>query len=283
MKQDGGRCGDLKPLWEEGEAMEINHTFVICAYKESEYLEECILSLRRQTVPSLLVMVTSTPSLWLESMAERYQIPLFVNEGEGGITQDWNFGLQQVTTGYATIAHQDDTYEERYTEKILAEMESAGNPLIAFTDYAELRHGERVVNTAMLRIKRLMLLPMRVRCFRSSRFVRRRVLSLGDPICCPSVTFCLDNLVQPIFSHGFRSCEDWEAWERISKEKGEFIYIPEALMCHRIHAESTTTEVLQDHARAEENYIMFRKFWPGWMARMINHFYNRSEKSNQLE
>lgn len=263
--------------------MEIKHTFVICAYKESAYLEECILSLRQQSIPSHLVMVTSTPGPWLQSMAERYEIPLYVNEGESGITQDWNFGLQQISTRYATIAHQDDTYDDTYAEKLLAEMESAKKPLIAFSDYAELRNGERVEDTQMLRIKKLMLSPMRIRFFRSSRFVRRRVLSLGDPICCPSVTFCLDNLAQPIFSHGFRSCEDWEAWEKISKEKGEFIYIHEALMCHRIHAESTTTEILQDHARAEENYIMYRKFWPGWLARIINHFYNRSEKSNQLE
>ena len=33
------------------------HTFVICAYKESAFLEECIESLEEQTVTSTIIMV----------------------------------------------------------------------------------------------------------------------------------------------------------------------------------------------------------------------------------
>ena len=105
---------------------------------------------------------------------------------------------------------------------------------------------------------------------------------MGDPICCPAVTFCLDYVKRPIFSHGFRSCEDWEAWEKISKLKGSFVYVPKPLMSHRIHEESATTAIIQDNARAEENYIMFCKFWPKCIAKVINKFYNKSEKSNEL-
>ena len=42
--------------------MSAKHTFVICAYKESAYLEECILSLKQQTVKSNIIMITSTPN-----------------------------------------------------------------------------------------------------------------------------------------------------------------------------------------------------------------------------
>ena len=35
-----------------------NHTFAICAYKESQYLEECIKSLQNQTVKSNIIMAT---------------------------------------------------------------------------------------------------------------------------------------------------------------------------------------------------------------------------------
>ena len=41
------------------------HTFVICAYKESSYLEECIVSLEKQTVKSNILMVTSTPNAFI--------------------------------------------------------------------------------------------------------------------------------------------------------------------------------------------------------------------------
>lgn len=258
------------------------HTFCICAYKESAYLEECIKSLLHQSVQSKIIMVTSTPNQYITELAKKYDIELFVNDGEGGITQDWNFGLSKVQTPYATIAHQDDVYLDTYAEKICSRMEQDNHPLIAFSDYYELRNGKRVFDTTMLKIKRIMLVPLRFRIFRNSKFVRRRVLSLGDPICCPAVTFCLDHVKQPIFKNGFRSCEDWEAWEMLSKQKGAFLYISEPLMCHRIHEESATTAIINDNARVEENYIMYCKFWPKWMAKFINHFYTKSEDSNKL-
>ena len=40
----------------------INHLLVLCAYKESEYLEECLLSLLNQTVTADIVICTSTPN-----------------------------------------------------------------------------------------------------------------------------------------------------------------------------------------------------------------------------
>lgn len=264
-------------------ASERSHTFAICAYKESPYLEECIQSLKNQTVLTNIILSTSTPNAYIEDIAERYGIPLYVNTGEKGITQDWNFALSHVSTRYATIAHQDDIYEPEYTSRILRALDREKKPLMGFSDYCELRNGKRVHNTSMLKIKRLMLLPMRVKWFWSSRFIRRRVLSLGDPICCPAVTFCMDNLEQPLFQHGFRSCEDWEAWEKLSKLRGSFVYLKEPLMCHRIHEESATTAILEDNARVEENYIMYCKFWPKWIAKIINRFYTKSEESNTLE
>ena len=79
------------------------HTYVICAYKESPFLEECIRSLKAQTVQSEIIMATSTPNDYIRSLADEYEIPLFVNSGPGGITQDWNFGYAQTNTPYVTI------------------------------------------------------------------------------------------------------------------------------------------------------------------------------------
>lgn len=259
----------------------LQHTFVICAYKESPYLEECILSLKEQSMASDIIMETSTPNEQIEALAQKYDIPLFVNP-HGGITRDWNFGLSHVNTKYATVAHQDDIYEKEYAAQILAAMESAKAPLIAFSDYYELRDEKKVHDTTMLKIKRIMLWPLKIKGLQGSRFVRRRILSFGDPICCPAVTFNFELIDRPVFKDGFRSCEDWEAWEMISKQKGSFVYLPKPLMCHRIHEESATTAIIQDNARVEENYIMFRKFWPAPIAKLINHFYTKSEDSNTL-
>ncbi len=53
-------------------------------------------------------------------------------------------------------------------------------------------------------------------------------------------------------------------------------------MCHRIHEGSATTEIIHDNARVKENYIMYCKFWPKFIAKFINHFYTKSEKSNEV-
>ena len=101
----------------------MKHSFVICAYKESPFLEECIQSLEKQTVKSTIKMVTSTPNEYIADMAKKHNIELIVNEGQGGIVQDWNFGYKQIDTPYVTIAHQDDVYFPEYTETLLKEFE----------------------------------------------------------------------------------------------------------------------------------------------------------------
>lgn len=58
------------------------HTFAVCAYKESPYLEDCIQSLRAQTVKSNILIATSTPNDYIRSIAEKYDIPLIVNPGK---------------------------------------------------------------------------------------------------------------------------------------------------------------------------------------------------------
>lgn len=258
------------------------HTFVICAYKESPYLGECIRSLLGQSVKSRILMVTSTPNDSIRRTAEKYNIPLIINEGEGGIVQDWNFAYKQADTPYVTIAHQDDVYFPEYTEQMLGQMKKERRPLIWFSDYAEIRNGKIVRKNKLLQTKRLMLIPLRVRAFWKSRFIRRRVLSFGCPICCPSVTFARENLPKTVFQVGFRSAEDWQAWERLSKLKGSFIYNKGIFVGHRIHQDSETSHILQDNQRQKEDYTMFCKFWPKWIARILTKAYSESEKSNEL-
>ena len=260
----------------------MNHSFVICAYKESPYLEECIKSLKGQTVKSVILMVTSTPNEHISGLAKKYDIPLYINTGESGITQDWNFGYSKAATKYITLAHQDDVYCEGYSLAVLNRLCSNPDALIAFTDYGELRNWEFVVRNLNLTIKRILLAPLKSRYLKSSNAVKHRVLSLGNPICCPAVTFNSEILPEQLFANHFRSNEDWEAWEKIAKREGSFEYIPEVLMYHRIHEGSETSAIIGDSSRSEEDYEMFSKFWPEFIAKGLTKLYSLSEKSNQL-
>lgn len=259
-----------------------NHTFVICAYKESQYLEECICSLKNQICKSNLLMVTSTPCTYISNLAKKHDIPLLTNEHGGEISKDWNFAIQSARTSVVTIAHQDDLYEPAYLENILNGINRVSRPLIAFTDYGEVRGNEKVTKNRLLKVKEIMLFPLRFSCLYNSKFVRRRILSLGSPICCPSVTYVKENLPLPLFTEGFRSDLDWQAWERFSRLRGGFIYCHHYLMYHRIHEESATTQIIGDNDRTKEDYQMFCKFWPKWIARLLERFYSSSEDSNNL-
>ncbi|MBE5940066.1 MAG: glycosyltransferase [Lachnospiraceae bacterium] len=260
----------------------INHTFAICAYKESRYLEECIKSLINQKAKSHIFIATSTPNDYIKGLSEKYNLPYYINEGEKGITQDWNFAYSKADTKYITIVHQDDIYYEEYSENMIKYMESVKKPLIFFSDYSELRNGETVVTNNLLKIKRILLFPLRFRFFWNSRFVRRRSLSLGSAICCPAVTFAKENLEFPVFKNHFRTNEDWEAWENISKCKGSFVFCNKILMSHRIHEESETSATIKETGRYAEDIEMFEKFWPKCIAKIIAKAYGTSEKSNDL-
>ena len=261
---------------------EKDHTFAICAYKESQYLEECIQSVKKQTVLGNVIMVTSTPNEYIQKLVNKYNIPLFIREGKSNIADDWNFAYANANTELVTITHQDDVYCEKYLETVLYMLQKAEKPLISFSDYGEIREAQLVTENKLLRIKKMMLFPLRYRIFWSSRFVRRRILSLGSAICCPSVTLVKSNLPKVIFEKGYRSNIDWQAWEKISSLKGSFVYSNKVLMLHRIHQESETTKIIADSNRTKEDYDMYRKFWPKWIADILIKFYSKSQDSNTI-
>lgn len=262
---------------------EDDHTFVICAYKESPYLEQCILSILRQEKLGKVIIVTATPNEFIKRVASKYQINLFVNSSGGNIARDWNYGIWKAETSLVTLAHQDDIYMPFYLKEVLENINQSSKPLIVFTDYGEQKKDIEVYNTLLLKVKRMMLLPLKVKSLQNSIWMRRRILSMGSAICCPSVTYVKDNLRLPIFQEGMKSNLDWEAWERLSKEDGTFVYCGKPLMLHRIHEKSTTSEIINNNSRVKEDYIIFCKFWPKWVAKLILTFYKKSEKSNNLK
>lgn len=105
-----------------------DHTFAVCAYKESEYLEECILSIKRQNVKSNIIMSTSTPNNHIKLLAEKYDIPLYINNGKGDMVDNWNFAYRQCKTQLITIVHQDDIYDENYSNEMLKSINRSKYP-----------------------------------------------------------------------------------------------------------------------------------------------------------
>ncbi|KAF1304831.1 glycosyltransferase family 2 protein [Enterococcus sp. JM9B] len=252
-----------------------NHTFVICAYKESKYLEECIKSLMDQTIKSNVILYSSTPNPYIKNLSRTYDIPFFTSDG-GGIGKDWNNALSFVHTKFATIAHQDDFYYPEYLEDIKSVLNE--DTLIAFPDYDEWKNGGVIKENKNLKIKRLMLKAMNL--FPKSKIWRNRILALGNPICCPAVTYNLKKIKDFKFSESMKVSLDWLAWYQIGKKNGAFNYIDKKLMYHRIHEESETTNTISDNTRTNEDMLMYKKFWPNIIASILMKFYVKSQNTN---
>ena len=255
--------------------MSHNHTFVICAYGDSRYLEECIQSLVNQSLKTDIILYTSTPSNYIEGLCEKYDIPVFSSVG-GGIGKDWNNALSFVQTQYATIVHQDDIYLSDYAKNVLSSV--ADDTLIAYSDYQELKDGNIIPLTSNLKIKHLMLRTMAM--FPKWKFWRNRVLAFGNPISCPAVTYNLKNLNDFKFNEEMKVSLDWFAWYQIAQKKGSFTFADESLMYHRIHEESETTNSIENNIRTKEDYEMYLLFWPKVVAKLLLKFYVISQDTN---
>jgi len=257
-----------------------NHTFVICAYKESQYLEECIKSLINQDVKSNIQIATSTPNEYINNLAQKYSLKVYENKGEKGIGQDWNFAVSTANTDYVTIAHQDDIYKDDYLEEIVERIEKGKDFIIAFSDYRELKNGKVIDLTKNLKIKKFLLFPLKF--FGNSKFIKKRCLSFGCPICCPSVTINKKVIGENPYKTDLKCDLDWDTWDKLAEYKGRFLYIPEELMLHRIHEESETSNLIENNVRLDEDLLMLKRYWPDWIANIIMKYYRNAIKTNKV-
>lgn len=261
----------------------INHTFVVLAYKESKDLENCVKSVLNQKYKSDVVIATSTPNKHIDKISKKYNLKVIVNPEKKGIAYDFNFAVNCVDSTLVTIAHQDDIYECDYSMEIVEAYKKNKNASIIFTDYYELRGKNKISNNSNLKIKRLLLLPLKTHFLGKFKHWKRFVLKYGNAISCPAVTFVKKNTPKDVFICDLTCNVDWFTWEKLSKLNGSFVFVSKKLMGHRISEVSTTTSIINSGVRTKEDLYMFKKFWPGFIAKFINKFYKKAEKSNNVE
>jgi hypothetical protein len=258
----------------------VQHSYVIPAYGRSPHLEACLASLRVQA-GSDVVVSTSTPFEGLESLAKAHGARLSVHGPNAGIGHDWNMALRATVAPLVTIAHQDDTYSPGHAAAVVSAFGRRPGALLAFTDYRELADGQvRPRNRTML-VKSL----QRELAFLGRKSVgsiagKRLLLRFGNPIPCPAVTFNRSRVPHFAFRTDMRTNMDWAAWIDLAGEPGEFLYLRESLVRHRIHPGSETTACIADGARAREDEDMFLALWPRPIARVLARMYAASYGTN---
>jgi len=261
-----------------------NHSFAVMAYKDSPYLAGCLDSLMDQTVKSEVFITTSTPSTYIDETAKKYGIKVFVTEPGKGIAHDWNFSFDSAKTKYVTLAHQDDIYVSNYTEQCVKASEKFHDTLICFTGYSELINDNKErSSTLMLNLKkflRFMFMPFKKNI--SSKAWKKFSQAFGTPIPCPTVMFNKETLGGFKFSEKYKVSLDWDAWLRMSAMKGRFVFVPKILVKHRIHPDSATTEGIKANVRQTEDFEIYCRIWPTFIARFLSGLYAGSYKSNEI-
>ena len=254
-------------------------TVVICAYKECPSLGKSIQAILNQTVKPRVMISTSTPNDFISGLAERFGIPVRINP-EGGHIRDYNFALRQIETPLGMIAHQDDILHPQFVEKSLRGLNRASKPILSFTNYLEMVDGnvERKPS-ALILIKRMLVWPMRVPVARRTVFMKRLGQCLGNPITHPTVICVMKEMPEEIFREGYPASMDWDLWERLSRKKGEFVYIKDVLLYHRMDKDNTTAKLLKEtNDRYENELEIMSRFWPEKIAKNIMIAYSQSAR-----
>ncbi|HMQ08628.1 MAG TPA: glycosyltransferase family A protein [Saprospiraceae bacterium] len=260
------------------------HSFIIPAFGDSPFLEECIQSLMHQTVKSPILIATSTPSPYIKDIAQKYRLNIRINpEEHSGIASDWNFAFAQASTLYVTLAHQDEIYHQDYSSVIIRHVSQFDRKTVSiiFTGYRELVGNKLLKGPSFhARIKKILLLPYVLKSNMASIWVKKASLSLGTPICCSSVTYHKDFLQGFTFSDRYKVALDWHAWRTLAAQDGYFCYINKKLISHRIHPGTETFRQIQSGLRYEEELDIFTSIWGKTMAKFLMKLYVYGHRIN---
>lgn len=254
----------------------MKHIFAVSAYKDSPYLEACIRSLLLQSVPSEILIATSTPSEYISSIAEKYSIPLLIREGKPGIAEDWNFAYDHADADLVTIAHQDDMYAKTYTENLLKAKKRYPDMSVFTSASITVKEGSLKKLGEVEFVKRVLRLPLSLPFFNHLRLIKRLSICLGNPIICPSCAYDKRLCGKSIFSSAYSFVLDWELLLRLAEKKGRWICVEKPLILYRVHPEAATKQSIINRTRQEEESAMFDRLLPLPLAMLVKLLYRRS-------
>lgn len=255
------------------------HTWVITAHGKSAYLEECIQSIKNQTVPSKIIMSTATDNDLIRSLSEKYEIPVYVKGEPDEVRDNWNFAYNLAQGNWVTLAHQDDLYEPAYVAELQKTVEGQDDASIFFTDYQPFGNDSKQA-IANRDIQTWIKYPLTNRWIARRKWARCLVLAVGNSICCPTVSFHKTLLGTDLFkthpSKDIHENLDWEMWITLAKRNHAFAYNPAKLVHYRLHNAQASSQYMKSQQRSAEDYECFRLLWPDWIARILVRIYAKA-------
>ena len=229
-------------------------------------------------MPSEIIICTSTPSNFLEQMGEKYGVSVYVRQGESNIRDDWNFAWEKADGEFVTLAHQDDVYHRTYGERLKKAVLAWPDMTVFTSDYVIVK-GDRLISwDKLLLVKRILRMPLRLKCASHLSQVKKLSLMLGNSICCPATTYCKKKIGEPLIRSDYSFVLDWENMLRLAERPGRWICEEKPLLCYRVHDGAATKACIRDHRREQEEREMFERFWPRPVVELLMRGYRTAYK-----
>ena len=70
--------------------LKFDHSFVIPTVNKSQYLENCLKSLKKQKLKSNIIITTAKPFVGIKKIAKQYNVKLIIFKKHKNIANDWN-------------------------------------------------------------------------------------------------------------------------------------------------------------------------------------------------
>jgi glycosyltransferase involved in cell wall biosynthesis len=218
-------------------------------------LLESLLAQTEQDWALLLVDDGSTDgSAALARAVAGDRIVIHRNEPALGIGGNWNRCLELVATPFCCLAHQDDVYEPRYLERMLAALRARPDAGMAHCRATAMDADGASLPSPAERFKQHFW-RQAPGADRAAHYAR---LWRGNFVCCPSALYRTDAVrVTGPFRRDLRFALDWEYWFRLLRAGFGIVDVDAVLVRYRRHAAAASRAATADRSRfAEELQVL---------------------------
>jgi glycosyltransferase involved in cell wall biosynthesis len=217
-------------------------------------LLESLLGQTRQDFELLLVDDGSRDdSVGLARAVAGSRVQVHRNETPRGIGGNWNRCVELVATPFFCLAHQDDVYEPRYLELLLAALQARPHAALAHCRACAMDAGGSAFESLAERFKE----HFWKRDPGQDRAAHYARLWSGNFLCCPTVLYRTEAVSKAgPFRADLRFALDWEYWFRLLRHGYGIVDVPELLMHYRRHAAAATAAATADRSRFDEELLV---------------------------
>ena len=228
------------------------------------FLHETLRSITAQTRSDWKATVfdDSTSPADVDALVARVGNPRITathNAAPRGIGGNWNAALAAAEAEFAALVHADDLLAPTYADAVLALHDSHPDTYGVFT-------GARIIDARGARkrfsapdVAKKILHPRLPEPCVVAGDAGLRSLLRGDFIFCPTVTYRVDRLRQPVFDESLRMTLDLQSFADAILRGERFVGTNVAHYNYRRHAASTTSTLNANASRFEEELDTYRR------------------------